>query len=380
MTVTSENLIFYVACAGFYALAIIFSFLINGLLLKFSKTLGDRRQQDRQVIRWTSQVKPSVGGFSFYILFLIALSVYGIFNFPGSQYFNEHLLGLVLTITMGFLIGLADDAYNTFPWLKFTGQLVCGFFLVATHTVIHITGSYVLDTLVTLTWVVGIMNSVNMLDNMDGVCGSVSMGILFAFLLALIAIDQLASVQMLMVLAVGGAVAGFLILNFYPAKIYMGDTGSQFLGVFLAAISIELLWNYHDTNGPAFQFRQCLIPLIAFSVPIIDTTTVFIRRIMRGQSPFVGGRDHVSHHFAYAGLNEKSVVYLLGGWSFLSAVLTVLLIRWHPFATSAVTLAFYGYFIILFLVVQYFYNVGKRKEQQQGHPSQHRKESIAIVE
>ncbi|MBK9730775.1 MAG: hypothetical protein IPO83_05755 [Chitinophagaceae bacterium] len=69
-----------------------------------------------------------MGGFSFYILFLISFSVYGIFDFSGNQYLNQQFLGLVFSVTLGFLIGLADDAYNTYPWLKFTGQLLCGFF------------------------------------------------------------------------------------------------------------------------------------------------------------------------------------------------------------------------------------------------------------
>ena len=364
MYLNGDAIFLFAAYASFFGMAIVFSLLTNSLLLKFSKTLGDRSEQHRQVVRWSSKVKPSVGGFSFYMLFLISFSTYGIFNLPGNEYFNEQLVGLIFAVTLGFLIGLADDAYNTYPWLKFFGQLLCGIFLVATNTLIHATGIYILDVLLTLTWVVGIMNSINMLDNMDGISGTVSLGILFCCLLAILVEKNSGSFDFLLLLGVSGAIIGFLAFNWHPASIYMGDTGSQFLGAFIAAVSVHLLWNYRDAAGPAIQFRQYIIPLIAFSVPIIDTSTVVFRRIARGQSPFIGGRDHISHHFVYAGLTDKQVIYLLGGISFLSAILAALVILWYDSISASITIILYSYFILLFLLAQYFYNYGSRKEKK----------------
>jgi UDP-GlcNAc:undecaprenyl-phosphate GlcNAc-1-phosphate transferase len=354
----------YIAFLVYFMLAILFSLLTNGLLLRFSQTLGNRHEQNGHSLRWSHIVKPSVGGFSFYILFLMSLSVHGIFNTSESEYINTHLLGMVFCVTLGFLIGLADDAYNTYPWLKLSGQLLCGIFLVATDTLIPATGIYIVDALLTLIWVVGIMNSINMLDNMDGISGTVSLFILFACLLVLGVEGNFFSFYSLMLLGVTGAVVGFLWFNWHPARIYMGDTGSQFLGAFLAAVSIQVLWKYHDAGEPAIQFRQFLIPLIAFSVPLADTTTVFIRRLARGQSPFVGGKDHISHHFAYIGLSDKQVIFLLGGWSLVSAGFTAVLVFFrHELNTWTIALA-YGYFIVPFFIVQYFYNKGKKKESQ----------------
>ncbi|MBA2423470.1 MAG: undecaprenyl/decaprenyl-phosphate alpha-N-acetylglucosaminyl 1-phosphate transferase [Chitinophagales bacterium] len=347
---------------GFFTLATVFSILINGLLLKFSRTLGDRDEQNRNVVRWSSQIKPSIGGFSFYIIFLMSLSAYGIFPFSGQEYMNVHMLGMVITVTIGFLIGLADDAYNTYPLLKFGGQLLCGSFLVATNTMIHATGIYVVDVLLTIIWVIGIMNSINMLDNMDGISGTVSFCILLSCLLGLLGDKSLFSFYSLMLLAVSGALVGFLVFNWHPARIYMGDTGSQFLGAFLSVISIQLLWNFHDPGGPVFQFRQFLIPLIAFSIPIIDTTTVFFRRIARGQSPFVGGRDHISHHFAYAGLSDKQVTYVLGGISLVSGVIAAFMILEGAQISSLFTFSVLAYFLLLFIAVQFFYEKGTKKE------------------
>jgi UDP-GlcNAc:undecaprenyl-phosphate GlcNAc-1-phosphate transferase len=351
--------IFYI---GFFVVATLFSLLINGLLLKFSKTLGDRHEQNRHVIRWSSSIKPSIGGFSFYIIFLMSLSTYGIFPFSSQEYMNVHMLGMVISVTLGFLIGLADDAYNTYPMLKFGGQLLCGIFLVATNTMIHATGIYTLDVLLTLTWVIGIMNSINMLDNMDGISGTVSLCILASCLLGLMADTSLFSFYSLMLLAVSGALVGFLIFNWHPARIYMGDTGSQFLGAFLSVISIQLLWNFHEPDGPVFQIRQFLIPLLAFSIPLIDTTTVFFRRIARGQSPFVGGRDHISHHFAYAGLTDTQVTYVLGGISLVSGIIAAIMIWEGTQINSIITLVVFGYLIFLFIAVQFFYEKGTKKE------------------
>ncbi len=347
---------------GFFTLATVFSVLINGLLLEFSRTLGDRDEQNRNVVRWSSQIKPSIGGFSFYIIFLMSLSAYGIFPFSGQEYMNVHMLGMVITVTIGFLIGLADDAYNTYPLLKFGGQLLCGSFLVATNTMIHATGIYVVDVLLTIIWVIGIMNSINMIDNMDGISGTVSFCILLSCLLGLLGDKSLFSFYSLMLLAVSGALVGFLVFNWHPARIYMGDTGSQFLGAFLSVISIQLLWNFHDPGGPVFQFRQFLIPLIAFSIPIIDTTTVFFRRIARGQSPFVGGRDHISHHFAYAGLSDKQVTYVLGGISLVSGVIAAFMIWEGAQISSLFTFSVLAYFLLLFIAVQFFYEKGTKKE------------------
>src|SRR5687767_6500369 len=103
---------FYLLYGGFFVLAVLFSTMINGLFLKFSRTPGIRQIENENVIRWASTAKPSVGGFSFYILFLISASVYAIFRFSGQDEFNLPLVGLMLSCSLGFLVGLADDAYN----------------------------------------------------------------------------------------------------------------------------------------------------------------------------------------------------------------------------------------------------------------------------
>lgn len=363
MGATDSALLLPIAYTVFFVVAVFFSFLINGLLLKFSRTLGNRQMQHRHNIRWSNNVKPSVGGFSFYIVFLISISIFSIFNFSEQEYLNKHLLGIVASVTTAFLLGLADDAYDTIPLLKFFSQLCCGLFLVVTGTIIQATGIYLIDVVVTLVWVVGIMNSINMLDNMDSISGLVSLCIMLACFLIQIVEKNVFSFYSVMLIGVAGAVSGFLYFNWHPARIYMGDTGSQFLGAFISAISIPILWKYHSPNGGSIQLTQYLIPLIAFTVPIIDTATVFMRRIARRQSPFIGGKDHISHHFVYAGLKDKQVIYVLGGCSFISAILTVYLVAARRDLNPILMTLCYSYFIFLFIVVQYFYDRGMKREK-----------------
>ena len=121
------------------------------------------------------------------------------------------------------------------------------------------------------------------------------------------------------IIGVLASLIAFLPFNWNPAKIYMGDTGSQFLGVFLAGLGVELFWNHRVDYGGVFQVQQFMIPILVFAVPIMDTITVFLRRLIRKTSPFVGGRDHLAHHLVYCGFSEQQVAVVL----FLLSIVSV---------------------------------------------------------
>ena len=127
---------------------------------------------------------------------------------------------------------------------------------------------------------------------------------------------------------------------------YMGDTGSQFLGVVLAGLAINFLWNFPSTELGAIS--RVLLVALAFIVPLSDTTTVVINRLAKGTSPFVGGKDHTTHHLSYAGLSEQSVALLLAGIGIVSASLSFLLIAANHW-TSLFTILFSVYAILVFL-------------------------------
>jgi len=358
MTFSPEG--YYLLYSGFFVLSVLFSTMVNGLFLKFSRTLGIRQEENQNIIRWATTVKPSVGGFSFYILFLISATVYAIFRFSGQNEFNLPLVGLILSCSVGFLLGLADDAYNTVPSLKFAGQLLCAVILVASGIVIDLTESFSINALFTVGWVVGIMNSINMLDNMDGIAASVAAVIMIGCLAVLEVDHHFFSVQTFMMIGVIGGIVGFLIYNFNPAKLYMGDTGSQFLGVLLAGLSITLLWNHREPSVDGFQFKQLLIPSLSFVMPVMDTLTVFIHRLRRGQSPFVGGKDHTTHHLAYLGLADRQVFYVLIALSLVCNGLAVVVHYYFNYVSSPVTFLILASLIVLFIVLQFIYLKGKK--------------------
>ena len=144
----------------YFIIAIGVSFLLNQLFLKFSKNLGARTKNE--VIRWESKQKPALGGISFYILFLLSIIVYSyVFN-QSDVVFNKQIIGFTMAATLAFIMGLADDAYNTIPMLKLGVQISCSIILIYCGTYIQVFPYDALNYIITLLWVVGIMNAMNL--------------------------------------------------------------------------------------------------------------------------------------------------------------------------------------------------------------------------
>lgn len=150
----------------FFFICFIFSVLINNILLKFAQTLGTRGKQASQ-IRWNPSIKPSLGGISFFVVFLLSYIFINLIQTLDTAY-RIRLTGVLAVCTMAFLMGLADDAFNTQPLLKFLTQITCALVLLFTGTYIRIFENEFFNYLITIIWIVGMMNSINMLDNMDG--------------------------------------------------------------------------------------------------------------------------------------------------------------------------------------------------------------------
>ncbi|MDW8273435.1 MAG: MraY family glycosyltransferase [Chitinophagales bacterium] len=345
----------------FFCIAVFFSFLINWLFLKFSFNLGSRNKNLAQE-RWSTKVKPAIGGISFFIVFLISISVIGTIPREAQTFLDKKLIGLMAASSLGFLLGLADDAYNTNPLVKFIGQLSCAYILIVSDVYIRVFNIDSLDYLITVLWVIGLMNSINMLDNMDAITASVSACIIVGMLTVILSTGYInANLYLVMLVGVLGSLMGFLYFNWHPSKIYMGDTGSQFLGVFLAASSIIFIWGFRDYPKSIFEIKQFIVPMLLFIVPLIDTTTVTIRRLLRKQSPFVGGKDHITHHLAYLGLTDRQVALVLLGISLLSIPIVYLLvtgkIKWNLIVNGLCI----AYFFLMFIIIQFLYDKGKKK-------------------
>ncbi|HNO70885.1 MAG TPA: MraY family glycosyltransferase [Bacteroidia bacterium] len=300
---------FYVV---FFLCAFGFSFLINALFLRFARTLGMRDK--KEIMRWASTSKPAFGGISFYIVFLISLTCHSMFFESHDILWNKKIVGLLGAATLAFMMGLADDAYNTRPLLKLFVQILCGLILCYSGIYISIFDNMIADYLLTIFWVIGMMNSLNMLDNMDAIAAIVSASIFSTAALLIISSYEINNLHLIILIGLVGSLLGFLIFNWHPSKLYMGDTGSQFIGLMLSAIGIMYFWNipFAESN-PILPSKQIMIVLTAFILPIADTTTVVINRLLKGNSPFIGGRDHTTHNLFFRGLTEKRIAVLFGG-------------------------------------------------------------------
>jgi len=332
--------------SGLFFGALVFSLLINNLFLRFAHTLGIR--DHGELVRWSSAAKPAFGGIGFFIIFLGSFSVYSVLFPKLSDPLQPELLGLLAATALAFLMGLADDAYNTRPLLKFTAQLTCAAILITSGTYIHIFENDWTNRALTMLWVVGLMNSINMLDNMDAITTVTALSILGCVLVTHIMSNDTKSVQMVIVIGVMAALAGFLFFNWSPSRMYMGDTGSQFLGVYLAYCGIHYFWNGTSPWGAVEPWRQAALALVVFLLPITDTTTVTINRILRGRSPFVGGRDHTTHHLGYAGLSDAQVAFVYVGLGLIGMFLTFAAMKFIGAWRNLHSLLYVGYALLIF--------------------------------
>ncbi|MCL4860770.1 MAG: undecaprenyl/decaprenyl-phosphate alpha-N-acetylglucosaminyl 1-phosphate transferase [Caldilineaceae bacterium] len=252
---------------------------------------------------------PLLGGAAIYVAFILALIFFG-----DRRYINE-VVGIFVGATLMSLMGVVDDKWGLGSYVKLTGQLLAAGILVYSGVQIRLFYSW-LDIAVTMAWVVGITNALNLLDNMDGLSGGIAMiAAVFFTLLAAMGHQYLVGV---LAAALAGACAGFLIYNWNPAHIFMGDTGALFLGFLLAAVGIKLRF---PSNSETVTW---MIPVLVLALPIFDTTLVFISRLRRGQNPLTTpGKDHVSHRLAQmTGSRREAVLicYLIAGAVGLSAV------------------------------------------------------------
>ncbi|OFY83364.1 MAG: hypothetical protein A3F72_20420 [Bacteroidetes bacterium RIFCSPLOWO2_12_FULL_35_15] len=332
---------------SYFISTVILSFLINGLLLKFASNLGIRNSSET-TIRWSAQAKPALGGISFFLIFLLSIASYPIFFEHHFISFNKQLLGIMAASTLAFLMGLSDDAYNTKPLLKLAIQISCAFILIFTDTSISLFSSAFLNYIFTIFWVVAIMNSINMLDNMDAITTLVSITIIINALFILYLNSHSDNIHILLLVGVLASLIGFLFYNWHPSKIIMGDTGSQFLGLFLAAIGIIYFWDTPDFNEEKIQSKQFFVTILTFAIPIIDTTTVVINRLLHGKSPFIGGKDHTTHSLFFMGLTEKRIAVLYTGISFVSMFFNYLIIHYIDNWSYLHIILFSVYFITLF--------------------------------
>lgn len=330
-----------IALAVAFALALILTPVVRALARRFGAVARPKAD------RWHKKPTAMLGGAA---IFLTVIITYLIFV-PHTPH------GWVVIVTSSFLfaVGLVDDLLHIKPYQKLIGQVMGASLVIYFGLSLPWTGSASLNMAITIFWLVGISNAINLLDNMDGLAAGVAAIAAFFIALSFIANGQLTEALMLGMFA--AALLGFLVYNSNPASIFMGDCGSMFIGFFLAGAGLM-----SAAGGRSRSFLIVLIvPVLILLIPIFDTTFVTVLRKLAGRAASQGGRDHTSHRLVALGLSERRAVLMLYGFATLSGLLALLVRRLDFDVSLAVIL---GFTVILTLAGVYLAGVKVYDEEE----------------
>lgn len=270
---------------------------------------------------------------------------------------NSHSLLILGASSFLFLVGLVDDLLHIKPYQKLIGQIIAVAIVVGNQMFLPWTDFAIINIAITAFWLIGITNAINLLDNMDGLAAGIAA--IAAFVLAFGFYDSGQGAEVLLVSVFIGALLGFLIFNFNPASIFMGDCGSLFVGFFLSS-SVLLT----EVGGRSRSVVSVLaVPALILFVPIFDTTFVTVLRKIWGRKASQGGRDHTSHRLVALGLSERSAVLMLYGFAVLAGTLS-LLVREVSAIRGLALIA--GFVLVLTLVGVYLSKVKVYEEQEEA--------------
>ena len=330
-----------------YFLLFVSSYALVGFLTPLMRKLAISKEiLDRPNFAHKSHIEPIpyLGGVA--IILGVILVTYASLLLSLSPLSNFWLITslIVPALAMG-MIGLWDDIKTLPPFPRFIGQTITGIIvsviLIFSNSFANPTGATFLDVFITIFWVVGICNSINFFDNLDGgAAGSVAVS---TITLTYLSLSNGQSLIAAMSLVVAGATLGFLIWNRSPARIYMGDAGALFLGVLLATLTIRL---EPETNSLISSFSTILLLL---AVPILDTSVAIFSRLRRRISPFQGGKDHLSHRLIRAGLSRKISAVVLWLLSAFFCLLAIMLSHLNPIFELRIVVISALIWLLLFL-------------------------------
>ncbi len=324
MTITTENLNAVGLCL---ALTLVLTPVVRSLARHFGVVARPRSD------RWHKRPTALMGGIAIFLpVTLVGLTM----TAKGTQSYV-----IIFSSMFLFLVGLVDDFLNLKPYQKLIGQLLGAMPVIYCGLTLPWTGSPALDVAVTILWLVGITNAVNLLDNMDGLAAGVAM--IAAGFLALNFGSNGRPAEAVSIAVLAAALLGFLVYNSHPASIFMGDCGSLFVGFFLAASAM-----LNPGQGRSRSFLPVLVvPVLILFLPIFDTTLVLMMRKLAGRSASQGGRDHTSHRLVALGLSERRAVWVLYAFSVVSGLLA-LAVRDMTLDVSLAAIA--GFTIVLALL------------------------------
>ncbi len=307
--------------AGQFAILGVAAFALTGLLTWPIRALAIRLgAMDKPNLARKSQVEPVpyLGGVAIALGVSIVTFVALFFSNDDSVIIERGLTAIVPALFLG-AIGLFDDLRSLPAWPRLIIQSVVGtviaIILVQTGTLGIAFNNDVINTVVTIIWIVGICNAINFFDNIDGAAsGTVAVAAIGVFFIAFDRDQELLSA---LTIVTAGATIGFVLWNKSPAKIYMGDAGALFLGVIISVATIRV------NPGITPSWKSLAIPVILLGIPLLDTCVAVFSRVARGISPLTGGLDHLSHRLVRGGLSRPMAVISLWGASGVCTLLAL---------------------------------------------------------
>jgi UDP-GlcNAc:undecaprenyl-phosphate GlcNAc-1-phosphate transferase len=332
--------------ASQYLLIGLAAFVLAGLLTWPTRKLAihigamDRPNLDRKTQK---EPVPYLGGISIALTIVVISYTAIAINNPTSEKFKLASYVLIPALLLG-LMGLIDDlkGLNALPRLivQTMAAVAVSIILIQTETMGFAFGNQAVDVMVTILWIVGICNSINFFDNLDGgAAGTVAASTIGIFFIAFGEGQELISA---LAILTAGATLGFLLWNKSPAKIYMGDSGALFLGVLLAVLTIRL-----DPENTS-NWKALFIPVLLLAVPILDTCIAVFSRLQRGISPLQGGQDHLSHRLIRKGMQRKSAAITLWVLSTIFCLFAVSIYLWSETIGTPLIIVASSFWLFLF--------------------------------
>lgn len=306
-----------------FLLAFIVAFMATPYTIKIARKVG-AVSIEKDERRMHKKAMPKFGGPAVILGFLVAviyllivMSLENKIDLFGSEQYGMKLLGMFLGIIVISVFCIIDDIITIKPLVKLTGQVLAAIIVVAFGVRIdEITPAFLqteelkelFSIILTVGWIVGVTNAINLIDGLDGLSAGISV-ISSVSLLIIFVLNGSPLISILLITAIAGALVGFLPFNFSPAKTFIGDTGSNFLGFSLSIISIL---------GVAKTYTAVVIvlPLLALGLPIFDTVWAIIRRLIKGKSIkaiFKPDKGHLHHLIVSRGFSQKQAVLILYG-------------------------------------------------------------------
>lgn len=336
-----------------FFVAVFISLIMTPLVRKFAIRIGaiDIPKDERRVHK---EPMPLIGGLAIFLGVILSSLMF----LP----INKSLISIIIGGSIILVSGIIDDLKGLSPKMKLLFQLVAGFTLILGDVKVDfITNPFSNQNLlldlnwisipVTLFWVIGITNTLNLIDGLDGLAGGVAM--ISSLSLMFVAAKFGHTDVIILSAIVAGSCLGFLKFNFNPASIFMGDTGALFLGFMLAAISIEGVMKSVATIA-------IIVPILILGVPIFDTTFAIFRRFLSGKSIMAADKGHLHHRLLNKGFSQKKTVLILYGISAIFGIFAVLV------AKANSKQALYLSIVLLIITVLFAIKIGMFENKNKG--------------